>query len=425
MLPAMVWTEVARRAGLDIPSGGFVAPGYEPVRDTFLAHLRSGEDAGACVAVFRDGVPVVDLWGGWADRGGLARPPRPWLRDTLAVIFSATKGLTALLLMQLAERGRFDYDDRVADHWPEFAAAGKGDITIRTLLNHRAGLPGVDAPLSFDDVTDPSRVRQVARVLEAQAPAWAPGTAQAYHATTYGLYARELLRRLEPELDVSRHFRAEIAEPLGAELWLGAPPEVDARIAELYPPAPTTRVRGMAPSIARGAGADGHVGREFLTPGSTVRRAFLNPLVPRGDLRIYNELPARRTPLLWASGVGNARGLARVYAALARGGEAFGARVVKAGSLAAVHARQSWSERDRVLGKPVGWSQGFLKEEAALFCPNPESFGHAGLGGSLGWADPVTGTSFGYVTNTLDWRVRSRRCIALCHALYGAPALRG
>lgn len=415
---------MVRPMPLDVPLDGFVAPGFEPVRAAFAQHLERGEESGAAVAVFRAGEPVVDLWGGWSDRGGRGRPRVPWDRDTLIVIFSATKGLAALVLLKLAESGAFDYEDRVADHWPGFAKNGKGDITIRQLLNHRAGLAGLDHPLTLEQVTRADAWPDIVAALEAQAPAWAPGTDQAYHATTYGLYVAELIRRVAPGIDVSTYFRDTIAAPLGADTWLGAPAEVDARVAQLYPPSILTRVRGMAPSLISGEGPDGQVSRAFLTPRSLTRRAFLNPHVPSADLRLFNALAARRTPLLWASGVSSARGLARIYAPLADGGEAFGHRLVRAEALPPLHARQGWSERDPVLGKPLGWSQGFLKEETTLFSPHPESFGHAGLGGSLGWADPITRTSFAYVTNSLDWRVRSKRCIELCHALHASPALR-
>lgn len=419
----MVWTRIARRAGLSVPLSGFCAPGFEPVGEAFGEQLARGEEGGGAVAVTHRGEVVVDLWGGWADRGTALRRPRRWEEDTVAVIFSATKGLVALVLLQLHEAGAFDYDEPVARSWPGFAAAGKAGISIRTLLNHRAGLAAIDVPLAMEDVTRPERWPRVVEALEAQRPLWAPGSAQGYHATSYGLLASELIRRVAPGIDLPAHFRARIAEPLGAEVWLGAPEAVDPRVATLYPPGVGTRVQEMLPAVVSRRGADGHVGRAFITRGSLGRRAFTNPLVPRGDVRIYDSVPVRRAGLAWAGAVANARGLARIYGALANGGEAFGARLVEEASLRPVFDRQSWSDADLVLGKPLGWSQGFLKEETQLFSPHTESFGHAGLGGSLGWADPITGTSFGYVTNTLDWRVRSRRSIELCRALYASPAM--
>jgi len=399
---------------------GFVRPGYEPVRDALWAALARGEERGGAVCVTRGGEVVVDLWAGLADR----EARRPWAKDTIIVFFSATKGLAAMLLLDLAARGRFEYDAPLHRYWPEMLTRAKAGLTVRTLLNHRGGLAGLDTPLSMEDVTTPARYPKVVAAMEGQHPLWAPGTRQGYHATTYGLFVTELIRRVAPELEVSRHFRARFAEPLGAEVWLGAPPEVDARVATLYPPSPRTRVAGMGPAMLRREGAEGHVARTFLTPGSLTRRAFTNPIVEHADLRVYNTIPVRRAALLWASGVGNARGLARVYAPLANDSESFGVRLFDPRDIGPLYARQSWSRRDLVLGKPLGWSQGFLKEEPHVFCPNPESFGHAGLGGALGWADPVARASFGYVTNTLDWRVRSKRCTELCQALYASPAMR-
>jgi CubicO group peptidase (beta-lactamase class C family) len=132
----------------------------------------------------------------------------------------------------------------------------------------------------------------------------------------------------------------------------------------------------------------------------------------------------RRAQLAWASATASAHGLARAYLPFAAGGAALGRRFVRAATLAPIHARQSWSERDRVLQKPIGWSQGFLKEESHLFAPNPESFGHAGMGGALGWCDPVADLTIGYAMNRLDWRVRSPRALALCRALYACEPVR-
>lgn len=419
----MVLAQLKRRAGFGAACSGFVKPGFEPVRQAFAAQLARGDEQGGAVAVTHAGETVVDLWGGYADRGGVARRSKPWQRETLSVVFSATKGLAALVLLRLHEQGAFTYGDKVAAHWPGFAAEGKGDITIGMLLNHRAGLPAIDVPLSMDDVTDPVRWPGVVRALEAQRPLWTPGSKQAYHAVSYGLFAAELVRRVAPGLDISSYFQEHVATPLAADAWLGAPEEVDRRVATLYPPKTGTRVRGMVPFMVAGLGADGHVGRAFLTPDSLVRRTFLNPVVEGGDIAVYNRTSARRSALLWASGVANARALARIYAPLANGGEALGVRLVDEASLQPLYQRQSWSTRDLVLGKPLGWSYGFLKEETHVFCPHAESFGHAGMGGSLGWADPVARVSFGYVTNSMDWHVRSPRCIELCRALYASPAM--
>jgi CubicO group peptidase (beta-lactamase class C family) len=162
--------------------------------------------------------------------------------------------------------------------------------------------------------------------------------------------------------------------------------------------------------------------RALLGSGSPALRAFTNPRV--ASPADYDALPARRATLAWASATATADGLARAYLPFAGDGSHGGRRYLRAAELAPLYGRQSWSERDRVLNKPIGWSQGFLKDETHLFSPSEASFGHAGMGGSLGWCDPTAGLAWGYVANRMDWRVRSPRALALCHALYASAALR-
>lgn len=409
---------------MNVSVHGFVEPGFQPVWDTFARSLASGEERGGAVAVTHRGRLVVDLWGGEARRSTPSEAGAPWRADTLACVFSATKGMAALALLRLHEAGAFDYDAPVAHYWPGFGQAGKAQISVRTLLNHRAGLPALDTKLSLEQFTEPGRWPEVVEAMERQRPAFRPGSRQAYHATTYGMYVAELFRRLSPDQDFGAYFRAHVAQPLDAEVWVGAPAERDPQICRLYPLSIKERVRRLGPELFDRGSTDGTVGRAILRPGSLVRRTFLNPEIEKMNPATYNRVPARRSALLWASGVASARGLAKVYAPLANEGEAFGVRLCAPRSLEPLYLRQSWSERDRIMSKPMGWSQGFLKEQTGLFSPNPQAFGHAGLGGALGWADPVARTSFGYVTNTMGWRVRPTRCLDLCQAVYASPGLR-
>ncbi len=165
--------------------------------------------------------------------------------------------------------------------------------------------------------------------------------------------------------------------------------------------------------------------RAMLSARSLPRAAFMNPRLGRRGLDWYNDLSVRRAELPWGSATASAHGVARAYLPFAAGGSFAGRSYVSERMLAPVYARQGWSERDRVLQKPLGWSQGFLKEDQGVFGPTPEAFGHAGLGGALGWCDPVHGLAIGYVLNKLDWRVRSPRALALCRALYACSPLRG
>ena len=395
------------------PVSGSYADGFAPVAERFAAQVRDGAEVGAGFTVYHRGRCVVDLWGGSAD---LTRA-QPWARDTRIVVFSVTKGLAAMALALLADRGQLDWDAPVATYWPGFAAEGKQAISVRTLVNHRAGLVGLDTRLGLEDCTEPARRGWLVDVLERQRPAWEPGTAQGYHAITFGMYVGELFERIAGT-DLGSFLARELFEPLDADVSLGTPPEIDARVATLYPPRTSIRVLRMLGAALRGGSPEGRILRGALGRASPTRAAFLNPRLGPEGIAGYNSVRVRRAQLAWGSATASAHGLARAYLPFASGGAALGRTFLRASTLAPVHARQGWSERDLVLQKPLGWSQGFLKDETRLFSPNPESFGHAGMGGALGWCDPIAELALGYVMNRPDWRVRSPRAIALCHALY-------
>jgi CubicO group peptidase (beta-lactamase class C family) len=387
---------------------GTFAEGFAPVAQLFEKQLRDEVGAGFCV--YHRGACVVDIWGGKADA------TRAWQRDTRIVVFSVTKGLTAMAHALLADRGKLDYDAPVATYWPGFAANGKAGISVRTLINHRAGLVGLDAPITLEDCLETERYPRLVAAMEAQRPMWEPGTAQGYHAIAWGMYAREVFERIAGE-DLGGFLRRELFEPLGADVSLGTPPELDAKIAALYTPSNAGRiVRGLASAITART-PEGKIARALFAKPSYPRAAFATPPAGPEGMAVYNSTRVRRAPLAWASATASAHGLARAYAPFISG-EAFGKKLLSASTLASIHARQGWSERDLVLHKPIGWSQGFAKEQVELFSPNPESFGHPGMGGALGWCDPIAELSLGYAMNNLDWRVRSPRAVALCHALY-------
>jgi len=355
-----------------------VAQGFEPVAALFERQLR--DELGAALCVYRGDECVVDLHGGFAD---VART-RPWQRDTRIVVFSVTKGLVAMAFDRV--RDRFDWNAPVAEYWPAF---GKPAITVRMVLEHRAGLVGVSAPITLEQCI--AHDAALVEVLEREEPRWEPGTQQAYHGITYGLYARELYRRIT-------------GDPIGFTsegVSLGTPEEYDASIAELAPASFGGNTLRMITSPPRSPEA--RIARDVILGGkrSTVRAAFGRP---RARADRYNSIAVRRAPLAWASATATAVGLAKAYVPY-----------LERRDLA---ERGSWSERDRVLHKPVGWTRGFLKEGPHVFSPNIASFGHAGMGGSLGWCDPTAGLTIGYVVNRLDWRVRSPRTLALCRALY-------
>ena len=394
---------------------GEVAPGFEPVAQAFEDNFRRRGEIGASCCVYHGGRCVVDLWGGFADRErGL-----PWERDTVSILFSATKGLAALTALRLVVAGRLDLDAPVAAYWPAFAQRGKEGITVRTLLNHRSGLAAVDQPLAFEDLADPGRV---AAALEAQVPLWPPGSDQGYGAVAFGLYLGELVRRATGRR-LGEVFADEIARPLGLadDLWIGTPPSAEPRVARLYPASARTRLTQVVPRLLTGLTHEGRVYRAAARRSTPTARAFANPaaLAPLRVAR-FGTRPVRALDLPWSNGVGHARGLATVYAALLGVGGPTLPRLAPADAVAALEARQSWTEHDRVLLKPLGFSQGFVKDELHLFSPHPEAFGHPGAGGVLGWADPVAGFAMGYVMNRMDFRIRSPRAIALAHAVHAS-----
>jgi CubicO group peptidase (beta-lactamase class C family) len=334
-----------------------------------------------------------------------------------------TKGFAAMAFYLLADRGLIEWDAPVSQYWPGFGRAGKQDISVGCLLGHRGGLASLDIKMTLSDYLDAKKQDFVREALESQAPEWAPGTDQGYHALTFGMYARELFERVAGE-DMGAFLRRELFAPLGSDAWLGTPPSEDSKFATLYPPPTGERVANMVSrAMVEPASTEARVFRSILKSRSTTRRAFVNPSTPKNDLGVYNEEGARRAVLAWASATASAQGVARAYLPFASRGSFEGRSFLKPETVASAYRRAGWSERDRVLHKPLGWTNGFLKEERHIFCPNPESFGHAGMGGALGWCDPVEELTLGYVPNRMDWRIRSARILDLCHALYDSEAL--
>src|SRR6476620_7718502 len=224
----------------DVRVQGFVRPGFEAVHDAFAGNFASRRELGGACCVYRHGEKVVDLWGGIRN----AATGESWNRDTMVIVYSASKGLAAMTLALAHSRGWLDYDERVCAYWPEFAQQGKERVTVRQLLAHQAGLYALDEPLDRGLVTDLDRL---AVVLARQAPAWEPGTRQAYHGITLGFYEGELLRRVDPQhRSLGEFFQDEIAAPLGEDVYIRLPEEIpNARLATLSPPSPLRMLTGF------------------------------------------------------------------------------------------------------------------------------------------------------------------------------------
>jgi CubicO group peptidase (beta-lactamase class C family) len=350
------------------------------VRDVFREHFEDPSELGASVAVTLGGVRVVDLWAGHAD----AARTRAWTADTLVNLFSTTKGMTALCAHRLADQGKLDLDAPVARYWPEFAQADKGAIPVRWLLDHSAGLAAIEKPLPMGAVCDWD---VMASALAEQAPLWEPGSAHGYHALTFGWLVGEVVRRVAGR-SLGTYFREEIAAPLGADFWIGTAPELDARTAELVPaPMPAPGQSNFILELAAKA-----------KPWAL--KSFLNPLPPAGGM---NSRAWRAAEIPAANGHGSARGLARIYEAIAAGGTLDGVRVLSREQIDVARTEQRHGLDAVIPVMPTKFGLGFqLGTEAEPIGPNPRAFGHSGAGGSFGFADPEAGLAFGYAMNRME-----------------------
>ncbi|MEV4526642.1 serine hydrolase domain-containing protein [Streptosporangium sp. NPDC049304] len=388
--------------------GGSTAPGFEGVREAFAANLAGGQEVGAAVGVYLHGRKVVDLWGGIAD----PETGRPWERDTVQVVFSTTKGVTAACAHLLAQRGELDLDAPVAAYWPEFAANGKERVPVRWLLTHQAGLPVIDHPITPAEAIawDP-----MVTALAAQRPSWEPGTAHGYHAHTYGWLVGEVVRRVTGR-SLGTFLAEEIAAPLGLDLWIGLPETESHRVSRIVADPidldAFTRIDLDAlPVPAR------EVMAAYADPTSLTRRA-MSVITPLPD---HDDPAEQAAEMPSTNGICTARSLARFYAALI--GEVDGHRVLTPDTLAAATAEQV-AGIDRVLRVPVRIGTGFGLPTPDAFWYSPTAFGFPGYGGSLGFADPANGLAFGYVMNRLQEGVPDHRAATLLGAVHDALELR-
>jgi CubicO group peptidase (beta-lactamase class C family) len=359
------------------------------VAEAFAANLRDRGEVGAAFALVLGGETVVDIWGGWQD----GARSRPWRRDTLVNVWSSTKGLNATCFAMLVDRGLIAYADPVARYWPEFAAAGKGDVTIAMLLSHQAGLSGFDTPAEMEDLYGGEAA---AARLAAQAPLWPPGSGSGYHAITIGILSAALFRRITGR-SLRNFIAEEIADRHGLDMAVGLPAKDADRAAEML--APLTM---------------GSAGIGALTPPQIA--ALANPSL---DPRLPNTAAWRAAELPSANGFTNAAALAGLYARLLPSWPDAG-RLASTGTIAQA-TRWRIEGVDLVLGLHARWAAGFLLNSDALYGPNPDAFGHSGWGGSFAFADPAADVAMAYTMNQMSEGLRGDpRAMALIEAVYAS-----
>lgn len=366
---------------------GSCDPKFQLVRQEFERNFRERGEVGASVCVTLHGETVVDLW------GGMARPDTqtPWTSETVSIVFSSTKGATALCAHILASRGQLDLDAPVAKYWPEFAQAGKDKIPVKMLLNHQAGLPAVREPLPQGAYANWDLM---VNALAKEEPFWEPGTRNGYHALTIGWLVGEVVRRVSGK-SLGTFFRDEVAKPLGLDFWIGLPEDKESRV---------------SPMIATAPDLDSVFFREMTSRGTITSLAMLNVGGYMGAKPEYDTRAAHAAEIGGAGGITNARGLAGMYAPLACGGKLKGVELVNSDTLARMAQVSSATGRDAVLLMPTRFALGFMKSMDNRRAPlgildsaltSEEAFGHVGAGGSFGFADPKAEMSFGYTMNKM------------------------
>jgi CubicO group peptidase (beta-lactamase class C family) len=383
------------------------------VREEFERNLAEREEVGASLCVTVEGDRVVDLWGGIADPA----TARPWAGDTVATVMSCTKGATALCAHLLADRGQLSLDAPVCRYWPEFGKRGKAGVTVRMLLNHQAGLPHVRAWVPEGGICDWDAM---VALVEDEEPFWEPGTRQGYHALTFGWLVGEVVRRISGR-SLGRFFAEEVAGPLDLDFWIGLPHAQERRVAPLLPAPPPDPDKPL-PRIMRAV---------FSDPQSIPGLVVLN----NGGWFGAPDAPQYRAAELGATnGITNARGLAGLYRPVALGGMADGVKLMEETTVARMGITSSASLVDATTLFSMRFGLGFHKSidnRSNPAAPDANciigegAFGHSGLGGSMGFADPRARMSFGYVMNQMGPGVMpNERGQSLVDATYRALGYR-
>jgi len=401
---------VAQAGGARYSVSGSAAPGFEKVQQTFVENFEQRGELGAACAVYHRGKKVVDLWGGVRD----AATGEPWQEDTMAIVYSTTKGMAGVAMALAESRGLFDYEERVSTYWPEFAQNGKESVTVRQLLSHQAGLFALDEPTTAELVADLDRL---AVVLARQRPAWEPGERQAYHGITLGFYENELLRRVDPQhRTIGGFFQEEIAGPLGEDFYIRLPTSIpDERLAPMVRPSALAMISVLFTIPFAFAIAT-------MNPRSNIRRCLQGSELP--DTEANGRVYARELEIPAGGGVGTARALAHIYGEFATGGKKLGLRGETLKRLMAPPVSPARGFRDECFKLESRLALGFMRPGPDHRFAHPGSFGAPGTGGSFAFADPHNQLGFGYVPNRMVMRVVDLRAEALRQAAYESIGVR-
>jgi CubicO group peptidase (beta-lactamase class C family) len=382
---------------------------FAGVLDAFVENFEAREEVGASVAITLEGRPVVDLWGGRVAPGG-----DPWNSGALAVVFSCTKGASALCAHMAADRGLLDLDAPVTRYWPAFGQAGKEGALVSMMLDHSVGLPSVREKLKDGAFYD---YDYMVGVLERETPFWKPGTRNGYHGVTSAWTVGEMVHR-STGTRMGAFLRDQVTGPLGVDFWMGLPEAQEARVAKVIPAPVDDAARGSRIALGMRADPTGPTAL-FMT-----NMAGFNP----------NARAARAAEIGSATGVSNGRGLAGLYAPLANGGTLNGVRLVGADTLTRMGQVSVATHEDATLMIPTRFSLGFMKSMDNRRLENTQgcsailseaAFGHVGAGGSIGFADPDCQMSFGYLMNQMGQGILlNDRGQALVDAAYRAIGYR-
>lgn len=386
-------------------------PKFQAVADEFAKNFQTRGEVGASLCLTLEGEVVVDLWGGVADTA----KARPWQENTLSLVYSCTKGATALCAHLLVDRGALDLNAPVSEYWPEFASEKKKMITVTMMLNHSAGLPAFREPLKEGAFYDWDYMIER---LSAEEPFWEPGIRNGYHMSNFGWTVGELVRRISGKT-LGTFFQEEVAQPLGIDFWIGLPEKMESRVAPMrFPSSQEVPDTPFTQAL-----------REDRSSISAL--AFFNT---GGHRRKPDRREAHAAELGGGGGITNARGQATMYAPLANDGHFKGIRFLKPDTISRMSQISMATQKDATLLIPTRFALGFMKSmdnrnrpyghiESVIL--GAQAFGHVGAGGSIGFADPECRMSFSYTMNQMGpGLLLNRRGQAVVDATYQAQGYR-